>query len=232
MRRRQRTSAARRLAEAAAGPTATRQTSPRSVVRRWLSLHVVVGLLTVAAVLGHAGARVPANPAGSLVLAFWLVSLLGGLGAVIYRVGPSRLARLERRGDLPEDLAGERRVLLDRLFMQASGRDDLVKTIAARVLVPYARAPMGPAALVLSGRRLDEEQARLHARIDAMRQGRGEERLAGLDDLVRTAVELRALPARRLLTALLRGWLPLHIVLSAVTLALLGLHVAVMLGGS
>jgi hypothetical protein len=90
---------------------------------------------------------------------------------------------------------------------------------------------LGPLALLGSGRRLAAEEARLHAKIDAMRQGRGQGRLAGLDELVRTAVELRALPVRRALTALLRGWLPLHIVVSAVSLALLGLHVAVMLGG-
>lgn len=232
MRRRRRTSAARRLAEAVEGsPTTTARAVPRSKVRPWLSVHLLLGMLTMAAVLGHAGLRLPSNPAGSLVLAFWLVSMLGVLGAVAYRAIPRRLSGLERRGDLPEDLAAQRRVLLDRLFAQASGRDELVKTIAARVLVPYARAPLGPVALVLSGRRLADEEARLHARIDAMRQGRGEGRLSGLPELVRTAVELRALPARRVLTAVLRGWLPLHIVVSAAALALLGLHVAVMLGG-
>jgi hypothetical protein len=188
-------------------------------------------MLTIAAVLGHAGLRVPQNPAGSLALAFWAVSLLGCFGALAYRLVPRRLARLERRGDLPEDLAAERKALLDRLFVQASGRDELVKAIAARVLVPYARAVLGPLALLASGRSLADEEARLHARIDAMRQGRGQGRLSGLPELVRTAVELRALPVRRVLTALLRGWLPLHMVVSAVGLALLGLHVAVMLGG-
>lgn len=230
MRKRRVRSAARRLAEAAEG-TAAVQSVPRSKVRPWLDLHLVLGLLTMAAVLGHAGLRVPASPAGSLVLAFWTVSILGVVGAVVYRAIPRRLARIERRGDLPEDLAGERRALLDRLFRQASGRDELVKAIAARVLVPYARAVLGPLVLLLAGRRLADEEARLHARIDAMRQGRGGERLAGLPELVRTAVELRALPLRRGLHALLRGWLPLHIVVAAVALALLGLHVAVMLGG-
>jgi Fe-S-cluster-containing dehydrogenase component/CRP-like cAMP-binding protein len=230
MRRRRSQSAARRLAEAAEG-SASRRAAPRSKVRGWLSLHLVLGMLTMAAVLGHAGLRLPSNPAGSLMLAFWTVSGFGVVGAVAYRMIPRRLARLERRGDLPEDLAAERRALLDRLFLQASGRDELVKTIAARVLVPYARAVLGPLLLLASGRRLADEEARLHAQIDAMRQGRGQGRLAGLDELVRTAVELRALPVRRVLTALLRGWLPLHIVVSAVALALLGLHVAVMLGG-
>ncbi len=232
MRRRRPRSAARRLAEAAEGRGAgSRETSPRSQVRGWLSLHLVLGMITMAAVLGHAGLRLPSNPAGSLALAFWTVSALGVLGALGYRLIPRRLARLERRGDLPEDLVAERKALLDRLFMQASGRDELVKAIASRVLVPYARAVLGPLALLASGRRLADEEARLHAMIDAMREGRGQGRLAGLDALVRTAVELRALPLRRGLTALLRGWLPLHIVVSAVVVALLGLHVVVMLGG-
>jgi Fe-S-cluster-containing dehydrogenase component len=230
MRRRRGKSAARRLADAAEGRTRP-EAAPRSKLRPWLSLHMVLGMLTMAAVLGHAGLRAPQGPAGSLVLAFWLVSILGVIGALFYRAIPGRLSRLERRGDLPEDLAGERRALLDRLFRQASGRDELVKAIAARVLVPYARAVLGPPVLLLSGRRLADEEARLHARIDAMRQGRGQERLSGLAELVRTAVELRALPVRRVLHALLRGWLPLHIVVSAAALALLGLHVAVMLGG-
>ncbi|MCH9683942.1 MAG: cyclic nucleotide-binding domain-containing protein, partial [Deltaproteobacteria bacterium] len=230
MRRRRRTSAARTMAADAEGQ-ARRQTSPRSKVRRWLSVHMVLGMLTMAAVLGHAGTRMPADPSGSLALAFWLVSAFGVFGALVYRLVPRRLARLEHRGALPEDLAAERRALLDRLLVQASGRDELVKTIGSRVLVPYARAVFGPWALLLSGRSVAAEQARLRARIDAMRQGRGQGRLAGLDELVRIAVELRALPVRRVLTAGLRGWLPLHIVVSAVALALLGLHVAVMLGG-
>ncbi len=230
MRRRSRTSAPRRMAAHADG-AARRRTSPRSKVRGWLSLHMVLGMLTMAAVLGHAGLVVPADPSGSLVLAFWLVSGLGVFGAVIYRVVPRRLARVEHRGALPEDLAAERRVLLDRLLVQASGRDALVKAIGSRVLVPYARALWGPWVLLLTGRSLAQEQGRLRARIDTMRQGRGHGKLAGLDELLRIAVELRALPLRRGLTAALRGWLPLHIVVSAVALALLGLHVAVMLGG-
>lgn len=230
MKRRRKTSAARRLAAQSEGQTETRPV-PRSKVRGWLSLHAVLGMLTMAAVLGHAGLRVPNNPAGSLVVAFWAVSVLGIFGAVVYRVVPRRLARLERRGDLPEDLKAERQALLDRLFVRASGRDDLVKTIASRVLVPYARAPLGPLRLLASGRSLAEERARLTVRIDTMRQGRGDARLGGLDELVTIAVQLRALPLRRGLTAGLRGWLPLHIVVSAVALALLGVHVALMLGG-
>jgi len=113
-----------------------------------------------------------------------------------------------------------------RLHREAAGTSDLVKAIADRVLLPYARAPLGGAALAASGRTLAEEEARLTARIDGALEGRGGDRREGLDRLIRTAVELRALPARRALTAALRAWLPIHIVAAAVVLALLFLHVA------
>lgn len=237
MRRSKRRSAARRLADRLEAGSAGGGGEPgggplaRSKVRPWVSVHIVLGVLVVPAVLAHAGLRLPSNPAGSLQLALWLVVGLGLLGAVVYRVAPARLARIERRGNLPEDLRDERGRLHDRLFRGLSGRDPLVKTIASRVLVPYARRPLGALRLLLSGRTLAQEQARLWAQIDRTRQGRGDARLAGLDEAVAVAVELRALPARRGLTTLLRGWLPLHIVLATMLLALLGLHVALMLGG-
>ena len=57
-----------------------------------------------------------------------------------------------------------------------------------------------------------------------MLEGRGKERLAGLAELVRIVVELRALPAQRGLLALLRVGLPIHVVTFGIALALLILH--------
>jgi hypothetical protein len=125
-------------------------------------------------------------------------------------------------------MALERELLFDRLHRASSGTSDLVKTIADKILVPYARAPVGALALVVSGRTLVEEERVLAARIDKVLAGRGRERLDGLDGLVRIVVELRALPARRGLSGLLRGFLPLHIVLTGMLLALLALHVVQM----
>jgi hypothetical protein len=152
------------------------------------------------------------------------------LGAIVYRALPRRLARIERHGALPEDLAHERERLVDRLHREASGRDELVKRIMLKVLLPYARALGGPVLLVLSNRTLKEEERRLQTQIAQMLQGRGKERLDGLDELVRIVVELRALPARRALTALLRGWLPAHALVTAMLIALLVLHVAGAIG--
>lgn len=197
--------------------------APRSRVRPHLVAHLVLGTLAPACALAHAGARMPASPGGALMLALALTSLLGVAGALAYRALPRRLTRLERRGALPEDLPAERDVLASRLYREVSGTGDAVKTAAAHIVLPYARAPLGGLALALSGRSLGDEEARIRRRIDDALAGRGR-RLDGLQPILRTAVELRALTARRLLTAALRAWLPLHIVAGAVVLALLLLH--------
>lgn len=206
------------------------QGTPRSRVRPLARLHVALGLLTPAAVLGHAGVALPDGPAGALAAAFWATFASGLVGALAYAWVPARLTRIERDGALPEDLARRRGELVDRLFRAGSGRSELVRAIAQRVLVPYARNPFGALGLLLGGRSLAQEEARVHRRVDAMLQGRGREKLIGLDELVRVVVELRALPLRRGLTALVRGFLPLHVLAQAVLLALLAIHVLVAVG--
>ena len=98
------------------------------------------------------------------------------------------------------------------------------------MLLPYATSPLGPAALLLSGRRLRDEEARLLAMVDAVLEGRGKERLGGLTRLVGTCVEMRALPAQRALTLLLRAVVPAHGALGAIVLVLLVVHVLAVLG--
>jgi hypothetical protein len=193
-----------------------------------ISLHIGLGVLTAAAVLGHAGLRVPASPSGSLHAAFWAVTLLGGLAAVVYRLVPRRLARIERVGALPEDLPAQREGLVDALYRQASGRSARVKAMLAEVLVPYAHAAGGSLRLLLSGRSLAQEEDRLERIVKARDPGAENDR--GLHELVRIVVELRAWPIRRVLARLLVAFVPLHVVLTGVLVALLVLHVAVMLG--
>ena len=101
---------------------------------------------------------------------------------------------------MPEDYADVRRELSDRLFNQVTGKSELVKKLFESVLSPYAKRPFGWLWLLLSGRSVSRKRELLRARIDGMLQGRGSERLAGLDQLIGTVVELRALPAQRLLT--------------------------------
>lgn len=212
-------------ARRAAGSSGAVTPPTRSRVSAFAFAHTALGLVAVAAVAAHAGPRLPPGLSGALALAFWLTALSGAFGAAAYRFLPVRLSRLERKGLLPEDMRSEREALLDRLYRAASGKSELVKRLMERVLLPYARDPLGPVRLAASGRSLAREERHLRARIDRTLEGRGGDKLAGVDDLVRIVVELRALPARRALTALLRSWLPLHVILTCAVLALLVLHV-------
>ena len=224
------------LVNAAVG-AAQQDAPPRSKTRGWLDLHLVLGTTTIAAVCGHAGASLKPGPYGSLLLASWAVFALGILGALVYRLVPRRLARLERRGALPEDLAAEQHALEEALFPRLSGSSKRVKAAAAKMLVPYTRAMWGPWVLLLSGRTERAERKALRERIEyrfppqteAAADPEGHEART-LDELVRIAVQLRTVPARRALTLVLRAWLPIHAALTGIVLALLAVHIAIALG--
>ncbi|MGE3672965.1 MAG: cyclic nucleotide-binding domain-containing protein [Polyangiaceae bacterium] len=204
----------------------------RSRVKPFYLAHVLGGLGVLALVAGHTRLGLGHGLTAWLSLTFWSVAILGVLGAWLQFWLPRRLARIERAGLLPEDFPAEKRKLNDRLYREISGRSDLVKKVAERVLLPYAKSPFGPLWLMLGGRSAGEEQARLEARIDEILQGRGGDRRLGLDQLTKIAVELRALPLRRVLTFLLRAWHAPHAMLTVLLLIFLLLHVVSVLGAS
>jgi Fe-S-cluster-containing dehydrogenase component/CRP-like cAMP-binding protein len=197
----------------------------RSKVRPQLGAHLVLGLLAVGPAVAHGGIAFQPSSGGVLAAAFALTTVLGVAGALAYALLPRRLARLERSASLPEDYGPARRDLHDQLYGTISGKSELVKRLFEKILVPYLRRPLGWLVLLVRGRSLAGEQRALRARIDRILEGRGAERLAGLDDLVRLVVELRAIGAQRFLTLVLRAWLPAHVVVAAITLALLVIHV-------
>jgi Fe-S-cluster-containing dehydrogenase component len=199
-------------------------TANRSRLRPHTIAHVALGVLALGAVFAHTGLRVPPNAAGALALAFWIASGTGILGAVAYRVAPRALARIERRALLPEDLRARASELDERAFGALTGRGDATKEAYARVLAPYARAFLGPVALLARRASLRAEEARLRGEVSRTFGGRAAH-MDGLDDLIRLAVERRAIDAQRLLQSLLRGWLPLHVVAAAIALGLLVVHV-------
>jgi Fe-S-cluster-containing dehydrogenase component len=197
-----------------------------STVAPFVTFHALTGGLAAACVFLHAGLAAPRGLLGALAVSFWSVAASGIFGAVVYRILPERLSRIERRSGLPEDEREEREALLDRLHAAVSGANAVKKQLVRRLLLPYAATWVGTLSLVLRGRTLGAEEAALGARLERVLGGRKSERLAGNKELVRTAVEMRALRARRWLRVLLRAWLPFHLLLSAVVLVLLALHVA------
>jgi Fe-S-cluster-containing dehydrogenase component/CRP-like cAMP-binding protein len=189
--------------------------------------HLALGIATAGVVVAHASTRIPPNAAGAALLAFALASATGVLTGVAYAVLPGRLARVERRARLPEDLRGRARELEERTFGALTGRSAASKALYAQVLAPYAAAPLGGVALIVSGRSLQDEEARVRARIDSVVEGR---RLDGLADLVRLVVEGRAIRAQRLLQGLLRVCVPVHVVSVAIALVLVAVHVMTVVG--
>jgi Fe-S-cluster-containing dehydrogenase component len=189
---------------------------------RW---HAVAGAALVALVLLHAGVSIPEGAAGALVIVFYLSCLSGGFGAIVYRVLPARLTRWERHHAPVEDRARERDELRQRWFDGSSARNEAVKELTRRVLLPYVTAPLGPLSLVISGRTLGAEVALLERRVEGLLAGRKSERLADSRALIETAVALRALEARRYVEGLLVAWVPCHLLLAVTMMVLLLAHV-------
>ena len=201
-----------------------------SRVRPHLIAHMALGLVAVGIVAAHSGLRVPSNAAGALMVAFGLASLTGALAAVAYRLVPPALSRVERRAILAEDLAARARDLDERAFGALSGRSEAAKAVYARWLAPYARAPLGGVWMLAARTTLGQEQKRLRGQVERVLGARADS-VDGLDDLVRLAVERRAARAQRILHALLRAWVPAHVVAVAVAVVLLGVHVVAVVGG-
>ncbi len=198
-----------------------------SVVRPQLQIHLALGLLTLGLAVAHARPRPGGGHGGALWTALVLTSALGGFVALAYRCDPqaARTAGCDRPRS-PRTSPGARQDLLDRLYREASGKSELVKLkLFEKILLPLHAERRGPSRAGPSGRSLREEEAALRTRIDGVLEGRGKERLAGLAELLRIVVELRALPAQRWLSRVLRVGLPLHIVTFAIAMALLALHV-------
>lgn len=204
-----------------------------SATRPHYIAHLGLGVVSLGFALAHAPHPLSprATSGGALVVALFIAGLSGIALGLAYAILPKRLSRIERTPLLPEDFARERDALSTRLFKSLSGRDPLLKAVADKVLLPYARNPIGPMLLLAGGRELRLEQRALRSRIDVALEGRGNDRLGGVDELVRTAVELRALPAQRLLTSILRVLLPIHVVAFAMAFALLVVHMVNVLGG-
>lgn len=205
---------------------AEKKSAASSRIRPQLAVHLALGFIALGLVATHAPITAwwPRSAGSALRLSFLLTTVFGTWMAATYRWLPARLARIERTAALPEDFTAAKRELMDRLYRDVSGKSDLVKKLFEKILVPYTKQPLGPAWLLLSGRSLRDEENALRKQIDVVLEGRGKERLAGLDGLIRIVVERRALPVQRFLLLALRVGLPGHVVTFTIGVALLVVH--------
>jgi Fe-S-cluster-containing dehydrogenase component/CRP-like cAMP-binding protein len=198
------------------------------VVRPFVVLHVAVGTAAIALLAAHAGAHLGHGITGAAGATAWATLLTGMLVSTVYRWLPRRLAALERRGDLPEDLLGRDRALDDRIFRTLSGKSERLKTIYAHVLAPYMRSATHLLRLVAVAPSMVAEERRWHEHLLATLGDRARD-LDGLDALVRLAVERRALRARAIVSGTLRLVPLVHGALTLLALGLAFAHAFVML---
>jgi hypothetical protein len=158
-----------------------------------------------------------------LTIAFAIALVTGAFGGAAHAIVPARLARIERKSVLPEELAARPRELDEKVFAALSGKSELVKKLFVTALRPYRASLLGPALLIAAGRSLRDEERALRGRLDELTGRKTGER--GVDELVRLVVEHRAARAQRLLTWMLRGWIVPHVAATVVALGLLVLHV-------
>lgn len=185
--------------------------------------HVALGALAIGAMMAHVTMRLGSGVTGALSIDMLGALATGVFGAVVYAVLPPVLSRLEPKATLPEDLPELRLDAERELVRELSGKSEGTKAIFSKVLDPYRRARWGWIALAASGRSLKQERDRVRAIVTRILPDRS----TGADALVRSCVELRAMGARKWLERALVAWLPLHVALVVVALALAAVHVFV-----
>ncbi len=195
-------------------------------LRYWMLAHIYVGAIAGVMLLFHSGTRTGGLLTSLLYIAFDLTVLSGIVGIISYYVAPRIMTRIEGEPLLVEDLEARRKELLSDVRTILEKSDGWLKEeIRERV---YPRF-LSTGFLWRQIWRREElkallAQARQEFKDRTTRLTTEEERdlLLGA---VETAVTLRRVDALLALHWLLRAWIPLHILATAVMLALMLVHI-------
>ncbi len=195
-------------------------------LRYWMLVHVYAGVVAGVVLLFHSGTRTGGLLTSLLYVAFDLTILSGIVGVICYLIGPRIMTRIEGEPLLIEDLESRRKELLQdvRTILDKSEgwlKDELRERVYPRFLSwrflwrQLSRREELKALLA---------QARQEFKDRTQRLATDEEREL-LISAVETAVTLRRVDALLTLHWLLRFWIPMHIVATAIMLALMVIHV-------
>ena len=196
-------------------------------LRYWMLAHVYVGAIAGVVLLLHSGTRTGGLLTSLLYVAFDLAILSGIVGIVAYIVAPRIMTRIEGEPLLVEDLeepsrriAEDMRTILDKSegWLKEEIRDRVYPrfsvtrfSVATNLAARRVEIVVGPGAPGVQRR--------------TTRLATDEERDLLLS-AVETAVTLRRVDALLRLHRLLRFWIPMHVVSTAVMLALMVVHIA------
>jgi hypothetical protein len=196
-------------------------------LRYWMLLHVYAGIIAGIVLLLHAGTSTGGLLTSLLYFVFDLVILSGVVGIIAYIVSPRIMTRIEGEPLLVEDLEKRRDELREQsksILDQSEGwlkdeiRDRVYARFASREFLWRQLSRREELKPLLA-------QARQEFTARTTRLATSEERDLLLS-AVETAVTLRRVDALLLLHRTLRSWIPIHVVSTAVMLALMVVHVA------
>ena len=195
-------------------------------LRYWLLAHSYIGVTAGIVLLLHAGWQSGGLLTTLLYIAFDLVILSGLVGIVTYVVAPRIMTRIEGDPLLVEDLEGRRVELqqqAESILQRSEGwlKDEIRDKVYPRFL-----------SLRFLWRQISQREelktllaeAREDFKERTTRLATDEERDL-LISAVETAVTLRRVQALLLLHWTLRFWIPMHVVATALMLALLVVHI-------
>jgi Fe-S-cluster-containing dehydrogenase component/CRP-like cAMP-binding protein len=196
-------------------------------LRYWMLAHIYVGAIAGVVLLYHSGPRTGGLLTSLLYVAFDLTILSGVVGIIAYYLAPRIMTRIEGEPLLVEDLEGRRAELrADVRSILNKSEGWLKEEIRDRV---YRRFLSNSFLWRQIWRREELKgllaQARQEFKDQTTRLATDEERDL-LISAVEAAVTLRRVDALLALHWLLRVWIPMHIVATALMLSLMLVHIA------
>jgi Fe-S-cluster-containing dehydrogenase component/CRP-like cAMP-binding protein len=195
-------------------------------LRYWMLAHVYFGAIAGIVLLLHSGTHTGGLLTTFLYFSFDAVILSGVVGVASYLLAPRILTRIEGEPLLVEDLEGRQKELVSDLkstLEKSEGwvREEIEKRIHPRFL---SRAFLFRQLFSKEDLKALQAKSREEFKERTTRIATEDERELLLDS-IETAVTLRRVDALLLLHRLMRWWIPVHVVSTALMLSLLIVHV-------
>jgi Fe-S-cluster-containing dehydrogenase component len=195
-------------------------------LRYWLLAHIYLGVMAGLVLMLHGGTHTGGALTTLLYLAFEVVILSGLVGVASYLVAPRIMTRIEGEPLLVEDLVARRQELQqeqEEILKKSEGwlREEIQEKVYPRFL---SRSFLWRQVTKRESLKSLLAQAREEFKKRTTRLATDDEREL-LISAVETAVTLKRVEALLLLHKSLRIWIPVHVVSTALMLALMIVHI-------
>jgi hypothetical protein len=195
-------------------------------LRYWMLAHIYLGVVAGIVLLLHAGTHTGGLLTTLLYIAFDIVILSGVVGILSYLIAPRIMTRIEGEPLLVEDLKGRQKELATEqqsILEKSQGwlKEEITEKVYPRFL---SKGFLFRQLLRREDLKALLAEAREEFKERTTRVATDDERELLLDAL-ETAITLRRVDALLLLHRSLRVWIPVHVVSTALMLALMIVHI-------